>query len=527
MPWLTDVWVGFLQSLFNKDPKDRQRKSDLRRIYRELRSTKPAYFRQASSQILPGFADSVMQLIQALNPICRLIEVTVANRNEKLAERSQDYLVEVRLPPDQSDRRLSFAYEAMKERILNSASPDEELQKIGQEFQSFTRNFSGLEFTEADNEYKEIDRLAALCGQDFEKTLSLFDPNVNLASRTYKPAFTPAVGEQVLPELLDMYFIIAGLNLSRGVEANLTRLQDRVSETRGDTPSAEMRRSVTRLQRVLDRRFPPHLLLNCIRAVKEDPYFSPGVDNQPKPILEGYKRKITEQFDKNRGRIARERKESGIVEDIQSLFEGAELLPIDGYNEEEGTLLEDEGFSSFTAVKPLRILKSFLATRLDKPIRHVVDKLLLDGFYENKNFQNSFTSIFYQCDEVTRNLAAFEKSMRSEDKVSIQTIEKYRAEHTQGKPVKAFLNRLIETVDRKAVRIVEEGTNCLHGLAGYLLDIINDFKQATPSFVSNIKALGGTKNREFAVDLVNAYNDLVKLTRIMKNFIVVKSLDER
>jgi hypothetical protein len=67
----------------------------------------------------------------------------------------------------------------------------------------------------------------------------------------------------------------------------------------------------------------------------------------------------------------------------------------------------------------------------------------------------------------------------------------------------------------------------LHGLAGYLLDIINDFKQATPSFVSNIKALGGTKNREFAADLANAYNDLVKLTRIMKNFIVVKSLDER
>ena len=411
----------------------------------------------------------------------------------------------------------------MQAKVLKSSSPEKEIQQIHELFQAFLKKFSTPDFADIDPEYKEIERLAALCKHDFEKTLTFFDPGFSLTRKNVKPSFTPTVGEQVLSDMLDLHFIIANLSLSPGVEKNLTYLLEKLQQSQADSLKSELKGVLTRMERLLSRRLPANILFTCIEAIKEDPFFNPPTDTEVKPFLDDYLRKMKTQYEKGRERLLREQREDSITQEVEALFGGADLLEIEGYTEHVAERVAAEGFSTFSAIKPLRILKSFTVAKFDKKIKDVMNKLLLDGYFENKPFQNNLTSVFYHCDEIAKSMQSFEEELMSEGQLSFHTIHNYLDDYAKGKPVGVSINRLMETIDKKALKIIEDGSNHLYNLANYLLEIINDFKQSKPTFISNIKVISGTKNREFMTDLVNGYNDLVRFSKIIKNFTVLKS----
>jgi hypothetical protein len=112
-------------------------------------------------------------------------------------------------------RHCEFSLQAMRQRALGSASPIKELEKLDQEFEQLLAAFSGPEFYSFDLDFVSLDRLASLCRHDLGPLFKLFDSSFEAKGR--KPNFQPAPAKKALKELLDLYFILAGIQLSDGV----------------------------------------------------------------------------------------------------------------------------------------------------------------------------------------------------------------------------------------------------------------------------------------------------------------------
>jgi hypothetical protein len=161
----------------------------------------------------------------------------------------------------------------MRQRALGSASPIKELEKLDQEFEQLLAAFSGPEFYSFDLDFVSLDRLASLCRHDLGPLFKLFDPSFEAKGR--KPNFQPAPAKKALKELLDLYFILAGIQLSDGVQSNLFALLDRLERERSAAARERVRTVLVRLGKLLQQELAPELLVNLIRMIQEDPGSSP------------------------------------------------------------------------------------------------------------------------------------------------------------------------------------------------------------------------------------------------------------
>ena len=162
--------------------------------------------------------------------------------------------------------------------------------------------FSTPEFNKIDIEYKQLEKLLSLCKIDYEKILNLFDPKLKLSQLNYKPSFSPVPAEDVIDEILDIYYVICGLELSFGVENNLSLLLGRLNKSDADELKYKIKKIINRIQKLLNKHLAPTTLLFLIRAIKEDPFYTPETDKEMQYYLDKYIKKLTEQFQQGRER---------------------------------------------------------------------------------------------------------------------------------------------------------------------------------------------------------------------------------
>ncbi len=521
MTGLLNTLKDLLGSLFNRDPKDIQKRKELKRIADFLKTIRPSYYKPGNDLVLPGFASILYEFTLLLMPVYELLQKTIDNKDQKLSDLYRSYLIESRIPPQGQNKLVNLTYDSIRERVLNSVSPESELKLIGHEFQSILKLFSTPEFNKIDIEYKQLEKLLSLCKIDYEKILNLFDPKLRLSQLNYKPSFSPVPAENVIDEILDIYYVICGLDLSFGVENNLLLLLGRLNKSNADELKYKINKIINRMQQLLKKHLAPTTLLFLIRAIKKDPFYAPEADKEMQHYLDKYIKKLTERFQQGRDRIIRERRENAIEQDLKALFGEAELLTVEGYNGEYSGILNDEGFDSFRYIKPLMIVKSFVAAKFEKNMRENINKIIIEGYFESESFQNRLSNLYYGCDKIMNEIIGFEEEFTGENKISVKTIQSYLKSYHSGKNVTSLINRVVQSVNSKAFSIIDNTSNLFYRLASTLLEIINDYKQSTPTFISNLKVIGGIKNREFMGNLVRDYNDLIKFVRIMKNFIII------
>ncbi len=523
MAGIIELIQDLLDNILTRDPKEIQKKRELRKIYDFLKSIKPQYYKASHSLVLPGFANILLEFVKTIRPLCDLLSKTINNSNEKLANLYKRHLIESRLSEAEQDRIRTLTYEAVKERILQTEHPEEELKIIGNEIQEIIKRLSEPQFNNFDMQYNQLEKLTSLCKINYQKLLNLFDSKFQLNDLKRKPNFTPVTGELIINDLLDIYYILWGFNPAMALQDNLTILYKRLVKADKDETTIKIKKIVNRLDQLLKKHFAQSTILFLIRAIKEDPFFNPEVDREFQQYLNTYKEQLSSQYSQIRDRIMRERRENAIQQDIESLFGQADLLEIEGYNTSIAEMLHKENLESFKYIKPMQITKSFSVAKFEKSINENINKLLVEGFFDNKLFQNSLSDSYHACANVLPSINKFEEEINGNGKYSINGIRKYLSSENTKEKAKPIIKRIIDGIDAKALSIIEESTNAYYKLASSVAEILNDFKQNAPVYISNIKVIGGVKNREFITSLINDYNDMVKFIRIMKNFTIIKT----
>jgi hypothetical protein len=511
-------------ALFVRNPEELEKRRRLRALYDELRTVRPLYYRRSSGQVLPGFALSILNLAQVLRPLRDVFEKTIDNPDSKLAQRYRDYLVTARLPEEQYELYSSFSYPALKRRILDSSDPEEELQKTSNELEQLMQSLSARDFHGFDNSYTVINRLVNLSQHNFLPMLRLFDPALKSLDSTDPAAFQPVSGDEILQELLDFYFVLAGFDFSESVETNMGLLLDRLSRDRAEEAKSRLKKVLLRMQKLLAEQLGSHTVLILVRLIQKDPHFVPQSIQEESSFLEAFKNRLRISYQRGRDRIQQQLHELAVSEDLKRLFPNGQPEDIAGYREDLDQALQEREFDGFLHIRPMRILKNYIRLHFQRELREPLKRLIVEGKFENRIFQNMFTNTFFQCEAMESKIIQFEEQLQGSGTQSVKKLPKYIELLDQGKPVHNMVITVLETIDKESKKIVEEGANCFYNLCVILLEILNDAKLKAPVQINNIKSLSGVKPQDYLARVTYGYNNLFLFTKIMKNFATIKQL---
>ncbi|MBN1520121.1 MAG: hypothetical protein JW923_08525 [Spirochaetales bacterium] len=516
--------VEFFRKLFGVE--DSSAKGELKRLYAPIARLKPPYYRFKNNLVMQGFAQDLYLFCRALKPLMDLSDRTLSHPDIRVSRRFFDFLVESELPPAELERKLFFVYDGMKSRVENAVKGDEELDHLGRDFQRFLGMVDELGAGPLNKELAEVSRFIEICRHDWERMLGFFDPGVSLDDARYRADFQPADGELIFPELVDAYYLTQDFWFSDALLGKVMRVFEKhaPNAARGQRP--KMEKIFSTLNKILRYRLSEDNLLAVIRLCKRDPLFQPDLRRERVNYVENYRRRLTTQFEKDRERLQRERHENAVAKDIQELFGTVDVAAVDEYNEDNDSFLRQECPSGFTHIKALSIMKTFAVGIFEQQIKETVKKVLVEGYFENKTYQNNLANILYQCDRTSGRITAFEESLRSGGRVSIASVKRYVDEMRHGKDIMSFLTKVVDEINYRAKEICEDEAGLFQMLGDSLGELLADYRKSSPELITNIRSLGGVRNREIINQLTDGRRRIDTFVRIMKNFTYVKKVAE-
>jgi hypothetical protein len=514
-------------SLFSLDTREIELRRNLREIYHRLTVSGLNYYDRSSKQIQPAFAAALEEFIRFLQPLIDILTKTVCNTDHHLAERYRSYLVVSRLPAAKQEQLVSFTYDGMKQQLEQADEPRQKLNEISALFHAFIKVFSSPPFDGFDQEYAEFSHLVNICNHRYQDLLALFDTTPRSAMTGMNRSYRPVAGEKAVHHLLDIYFILADFQFSEGITKNVGALIDRLERDHAAETHALVNRCMLRLERLLKQSLQPEILLMLIRLIKKDPECSPEVCCERLNLLDSYVVALTAHFERDRARIEREINETAVDAELARLFPVGTMVEVKSYDNKTAARLLATGFETFTLVKPLMILKNFNQFHYRNRLQEPLKKILVEGYFEKKNFQNIFSSTFYACEEIQESVAAFELEISGSggksDGFSVVRIRNYLELHDRGKDVERLLNEQVEGINQRALLLLEAGISAYYNLGTLLEEILVDMKLKNPLTVSNLRALMGKQYHSFTELLEAGAGSLSLLLKLLRSFAVLQT----
>ncbi len=517
MPRLLELLRQLISSVVYRGPAG-ARRLEMRALRARLRAYKPPLLRPRGALLLPALAARLLQLSRALEPLRRVFDYTLSHHDRETGQRYADWLIEARLPSSLTSRRVSFVYKEMRNRIPSGADVQTALKAIGEQFERYIGSFGGEAYAGFDEAMTQTLRLASLCRLELDPLLKRFDPRLDTARLDYRPAFGEVAGEEVMDALLDLYFILAPLQITPLVIENVGLLAARLHRGKPHDPDAIVA-ALERANQALREALPAPLLLDVIRAVRGDPAFVPQSDESGGEHLADFKRRVTEQYTRDADRLAREADRAALEADVKALFEGGVLLELQGYSDDESTMLLRRGMDGYDLVFALRVLKSFAVARYENHLMDPVKELLLAGSFCERPFQQELSGAALACDSVRGRIEEFEAMFADGARFSSRVIHRSLDAHRLGKTaVSIQLRRIIRGVNKEARAVLEDCRQRYDRLATLLDQVVEDSNAKGPQRVSNIRLIAGERNAAFIASLAQGCADIRRLVPIIDQF---------
>lgn len=507
----------FFLGIFS-DPETRKLKKELKELHDRLAEYRPALYQKSNETVLPGFASAWFNLYQLFLPLFDLFSRTINSPDKKVRDLSLNFLVESGFLGDVAERRAVLTYEKIKARLDNSEDPSKETSKVNGEINSLLSDLRKQNGAVINAELAELFNLKNLVVHNFAGFFKRFGFDIALTGKA-SPRFVPVSGDDILPELLDLYYIIGKINLSAASEKGLFLLLERLAPGNAGENQKKMAKLLQKIRQLLTGPCSPMILLTLMRVLRRETRFVPEAGQAEENYVLTYLTELSQRLEKDRDRAVRELSESSMTKDIASLFGDADhLLKLETYSEETNELLAGAGLATFSHVKALRILKSFTQSVLHGGWLDGLKAVMLDAFFQDKEWGMKLSTAYYGAEKLLARIQAEDDALAAEGKLTLTALQKY-LKARQSSPV---ANKIIEAIDRNILDFIETETNEIALLAAKTGEILMDFKTPQPKNISNIKGLGGKNNREIITSLLDGYNKSVLFLKLMRNFVVIK-----
>jgi hypothetical protein len=516
------ILVGFftyIKYLISGDTASLSKIKELKILFKTFKSSKYRYI--TKDKIITNlFLQKIYNLYSSIIEIKAILSTTLFSNDEAKSMIYLNHYIDSSLPEDVRSKKDRFTKENMWQRIMEAENATKTIKEIEDEFLSYKNILNKKNLPKVESEYFLLYRLNSLTTFNFELFFSKFDMDYMSPAQ---PVYSPISGDDVLNEIEDLYFLISSLPAKLDLTEAFEKLYMR---NQGDykMQAKKAQQAASKIYKIISDELSPQILLNLCRYITENTKLVIDVQQKYFSILDKYRAEVESRFMKNKDAVLEKYSEKSLQQDIHSLFNGKLLLKIESYSESLRQLIENNNFEQISGIQAIRITKTFVLEIYEKMIKDVINVLILEGFFAEKEQQTDFSNLFFSANELTEVVTECEEKLSGTGKYSFNTLELLLKNYkTSSKVGENKIKMQIESINEKIRSCNERCANVLYKLASNIYLILQDYKTQKPSYITNIKAVKGSQNKEFISLLANSYNNIAKYIKIIKNFIVVKN----
>jgi len=508
----------YLKYLISGDTGNLAKAKELTKLFKTFKHSKYKFITK-EKKLTNLFLQKIYSLDNDVNDFKGILESTLFSKDENKAMLYLNHYIEANLPDEIKNKKERFIKEVMWERVMESENASQTLKEIEEDFNMYKNFLSKERLPRVESEYYLLYKLNMLATFNFELFFSKFQADYNGVG---VPVYTPVNGEDLLNDIKDLYFLIASLPPKTDLTSSLTKIFAFKNED-AKTMAKKAISSINDIYKMISDELSPQILLTLCRFISEDIKLRITVEQKFFSILDKYRKELDSRFQKNKNFIQEKYSEKSLQQDIYSLFKGKQLLKIEGFTEELAKLLHENNFDSISGIQALKITKTFIIELYEPVIRDIVNTLILEGFFSEKEYQKEFSNVFFAANELKNFITEFENTLSESGKNSFfnlnSMLKSYKGSSTGGENK---ILTLIESINQKIKSSTEKCSEIFYKLGSQIYLFIQDYKNPKPVRLVNIKTIKGSQNKDFISQLASSYNDLAKFIKIIKNFITVE-----
>ncbi len=527
---LLTIFQDLFGFLFASSSPEYARKLQIKNLKNGLRLIDPPIYRQ-DGFLLTSFPAALHQLYHILQPVRELLHETIASADKRLSEKYTDFLFELIMPEEQRAVIASLTFAKRSEALAASMlDPERVIEDQGKQFAQVLKFLESPAMRSAEVIFDKLFALADFCDFNFNGFFACFDPafqaHEGKDTTVENPSFNPVDVAEIIPSMLDLYYLLSRLEVQRGIADILAILE---AKRKGTHPSEETKNRMYKLFQavnwLLDNRLNQKWVLSIIRLTKDDPDFKPEVPVKKTEHLALYRNRRTEFFHSDSRKLLKERQDTEILKLITDTFGSTDLERLSGYNEDTNLLLQEFTQFSLEWIHPLQIIKTFALRYFNPRFRQILHSVVVEGYFNNRSLQSSLSSAFFYCDSIPKKSKEFEAMFEENHPCSIKILTGYLTELKKGMDFEKPLRKMVDNMNGHAKAFVQQAVNQYTEVFNFSLLIIEDFKKTTPDYITNIRTLAhSTKNSESFAALEKEIGVYRNFLEIMKKYAIVGTL---
>ncbi|MDR2898657.1 MAG: DUF5312 family protein [Spirochaetaceae bacterium] len=508
--------------LFGNSAQGKERK-ELKELENQLKEINPPIIK--GGMIPPSVAEAMYQLYGLLSPVCEILEGTIGGTDTWASSRSMDYLFYSGFTAEGRELYETLFTDKRKQLLSEAESYEREKELHRRLLDKLIKELSNPEFKAIEGIICQLGALQDLCKFNFVSFLRCFDSEFTGGDPDYVPRFQPCPAVELVTNLLDFYYVSAPLDVSSSQVSAMIAL---VAKKTGAVPSEEEHTAMTNrfktIAVLLKKRLDSGSLVILLRYLKRNPHLNPDSAKIEKPLLDDFRDRIQIRYIADSKNIETEIQDEQLEQQIQELFPGKKMVSLQGYNAETNDFLKSTTAYSFFWVTPLQIIKTYIAVYFAEPVRELLNALMVEGFYNNQNFQTQFSTIVHHCVESDSAFEVFENSFGDQGENNFDHLKHCIQNSRAGNEFHRKAEEMVNHINQQAKALVQSEAKHFYELSVKIAELINDSKKPTPEYIANIRMLvSTTKNREKFESIEKQQPFMLKFLEIMKNYAIIGS----
>ncbi len=349
-------------------------------------------------------------------------------------------------------------------------------------------------------------RLADLCAFDFETLLGPF-------RRNSPGRFGPCRAEPMIEGLLDLYFLIEGLDPGEKTERVLGLIVAESGMGEGG------RAALSRLGELFAGPLKAARLGKVIRCAKGEPEYELRTARTEVDCLPALIRELRDSYYKARRAFVEAEARRLFEERMKGLFGDLALVPMEGYSEENAKRLGEEGFEPFRYVLPLRILRSFFSLHFTSLVTPAIGGFSIEADITDKGFKTALGDSVEAVSAVGATLLGFDQRIGAFILSELGPMLEREKREGEDRAGRLRASRLLARADEEADGLIQGAFSRLGALRGVLGRLAADLKEKSPNVVLNAHFLL-TQKPELVKAIFKAGQNLDRLLDLLRNFAV-------
>ena len=522
---LLQTITEFFESIFKRSSPEVLKKQAVRKMESEIKLFTPQLMK--GSLVLPNLGEAIHSLYVNCRILDDLFKLTVGNNDLQRKHRFESQLVLTGYNPSDQDLIETLSYEARKAAVMAEAGDSKAEARVyaaqRKSHEHLIKVLNDESFKNMDKEILQLRQLVDFCGTNFLPVLQIFDGNFIPGDMGYQPTYSEIPVDRLINVLEDLYYQSYGLRITNATANAVVALaQMRVC---GNLSAQKAETYVTALKRiayVLTRVLTTDKLKVIIRYAKGDENYEPRVVSYSGSPKQEFANLMTEHFVADEKRIKSELQDEQIERELSSLFSGTNLLGTGAYNPDNNAILMANSPLSFKHILPLRILKTFVQIYLPDSVRTLLNDLVIEGFFTNPNYKQSFSENVYACLGIDEVIQMFESSFGNDQPNSIAVLQSYIKDSHKDRDFYKKLESMVLHINDEAKSIIQSETTHLYALYKMIGELLSDSKKPSGEIIENLKVtLMSSRHRENTSFLEKTYGTWKTFFDIMKNYAII------